>query len=299
MNRPVDGRADGAPDPPSADGSPTNGATAGGAHAAAPRATTGARPAHADRIAFVTIVRKEIRRFARIWVQTIVPPAINALLYLLIFGGLIGSRIDGMAGVPYVDFIVPGIVMMAIIVNSYSNVVSSFFGAKFQHHIEEMLVSPISNVTILAGFVVGGVARGLIVGSLVCAVALFFSDVVPVHPVTTIAVAVLTAVMFSLGGLINAVFAKSFDDISIVPNFILTPLTYLGGVFYSIALLPPFWQTVSLANPVLYMVNGFRHGMLGASDIPIWQSFAVILAFIAVFGTVAMTLLNRGTGIKE
>ena len=291
MNRPVDGRADGAPDASPADGS--------SADAAAPRTTTGARPAHADRIAFATIVRKEIRRFARIWVQTIVPPAINALLYLLIFGGLIGSRIDGMAGVPYVDFIVPGIVMMAIIVNSYSNVVSSFFGAKFQHHIEEMLVSPISNVTILAGFVVGGVARGLIVGSLVCAVALLFSDVVPVHPVTTIAVAVLTAVMFSLGGLINAVFAKSFDDISIVPNFILTPLTYLGGVFYSIALLPPFWQTVSLANPVLYMVNGFRHGMLGASDIPIWQSFAVILAFIAVFGTVAMTLLNRGTGIKE
>ena len=291
MNRSVDGRAEGAPDASPVDGS--------SADAAAPRTTTGARPAHADRIAFVTIVTKEIRRFARIWVQTIVPPAINALLYLLIFGGLIGSRIDGMAGVPYVDFIVPGIVMMAIIVNSYSNVVSSFFGAKFQHHIEEMLVSPISNVTILAGFVVGGVARGLIVGSLVCAVALFFSDVVPVHPVTTIAVAVLTAVMFSLGGLINAVFAKSFDDISIVPNFVLTPLTYLGGVFYSIALLPPFWQTMSLANPVLYMVNGFRHGMLGASDIPIWQSFAVILAFIAVFGAVAMTLLNRGTGIKE
>ena len=265
----------------------------------APRTRSGARPARADRIAFVTIVRKEIRRFARIWVQTIVPPAINALLYLLIFGGLIGSRIDGMDGFRYVDFIVPGIVMMAIIVNSYSNVVSSFFGAKFQSHIEEMLVSPISNATILAGFVVGGVARGLLVGVLVLSVALFFSSAVPVHPVTTLAVAVLTAVMFSLGGLINAVFAKSFDDISIVPNFVLTPLTYLGGVFYSISLLPPVWQKLSLLNPVLYMVNGFRHGMLGASDIPIWQSFAVILAFIALFAAVAMTLLTRGTGIKE
>ena len=281
-----------------ADAAVDSGAGEGGAPARA-RTALGARPAHADRIAFVTIVRKEIRRFARIWVQTIVPPAINALLYLLIFGGLIGSRIDGMDGIPYVEFIVPGIVMMAIIVNSYSNVVSSFFGAKFQSHIEEMLVSPISNATILAGFVVGGVARGLIVGALVLAVAMFFASAWPVHPFVTIAVAVLTAVMFSLGGLINAVFAKSFDDISIVPNFILTPLTYLGGVFYSISLLPPFWETASLLNPVLYMVNGFRYGMLGSSDIPIWQSFVVILAFIALFGTVAMTLLNRGTGIKE
>ncbi len=320
MNKSVDGRAEGVPGTAEAAG--TTGAagaagatgaagtagiagiagiagTAESAGTAAPRTTTGARPAHADRIAFVTIVRKEIRRFARIWVQTIVPPAINALLYLLIFGGLIGSRIDGMAGHSYVDFIVPGIVMMAIIVNSYSNVVSSFFGAKFQHHIEEMLVSPISNLTILAGFVVGGVARGLIVGALVAVVGLAFTGHFPVHPILTLVVAVLTAVMFSLGGLINAVFAKSFDDISIVPNFILTPLTYLGGVFYSIALLPPLWANLSLLNPVLYMVNGFRYGMLGASDIPVWQSFAVILVFIGLFGAVAMTLLNRGTGIKE
>lgn len=297
MNKPVDGRAEGVPGARSGRGTAD---ARDEADATSPeRAATGARPLHADRIAFVTIVRKEIRRFARIWVQTIVPPAINALLYLLIFGGLIGSRIDGMAGHAYVDFIVPGIVMMAIIVNSYSNVVSSFFGAKFQNHIEEMLVAPISNLTILAGFVVGGVARGLVVGALVAGVGLAFTGMVPVHPLTTLAVAVLTAVMFSLGGLINAVFAKSFDDISIVPNFILTPLTYLGGVFYSISLLPPFWEKLSLLNPVLYMVNGFRHGMLGASDIPIWQSFAVILAFIGIFGAVAMTLLNRGTGIKD
>ena len=252
-----------------------------------------------NRVAYLTIVRKEIRRFARIWVQTIVPPAVNAVLYMLIFGGLIGSRISEMDGVSYMDFIVPGIVMMAIIINSYSNVVSSFYGSKFQRVIEEMLVSPISNVTILAGFVTGGVARGLAVGMLVAAVSLLFSDIVPVHPFVTIVVAVLTSIMFALGGLINAVFAKSFDDISIVPNFVLTPLVYLGGIFYSITMLPEFWQRASLLNPVLYMINGFRYGILGTSDIPLWQSFAVILAFIAVLGTIAMTLLNRGIGIKQ
>lgn len=252
-----------------------------------------------NRIAFQTIVRKEIRRFARIWVQTIVPPSINAILYMLIFGSLIGSRISDMDGFRYIDFIVPGIIMMSVIINSYANVVSSFFSSKMQNYIEELLVSPVSNLTILVGYVVGGMARGLLVGSLVATVSLFFSDIRPVHPFITIAVAVLTSMMFSLGGLINAVFAKSFDDISIVPNFILTPLTYLGGVFYSISLLPSFWQTASLFNPVLYMVNGFRFGILGASDIPIWTSFLVIFAFIVTLGTVAMILLNRGVGIKH
>ncbi|MFK8080206.1 MAG: ABC transporter permease [Granulosicoccus sp.] len=252
-----------------------------------------------NRIAFQTIVRKEIRRFARIWVQTIVPPSINAVLYMLIFGSLIGSRISDMDGFRYIDFIVPGIIMMSVIINSYSNVVSSFFSSKMQNYIEELLVSPVSNLTILIGYVVGGMARGLLVGSLVGAVSLFFSDINPVHPFITIVVAVLTSMMFSLGGLINAVFAKSFDDISIVPNFILTPLTYLGGVFYSISLLPPFWQTASLFNPVLYMVNGFRYGILGTSDIPIWTSFIVIATFIVVLGSVAMMLLNRGVGIKH
>jgi len=252
-----------------------------------------------NRIALQTIVRKEVRRFARIWVQTIVPPSINAVLYMLIFGSLIGSRISDMDGFRYIDFIVPGIIMMSVIINSYANVVSSFFSSKMQNYIEELLVSPVSNLTILVGYVVGGMARGLLVGSLVAAVSLFFSDITPVHPFITVAVAILTSMMFSLGGLINAVFAKSFDDISIVPNFILTPLTYLGGVFYSISLLPPFWQNASLLNPVLYMVNGFRYGILGASDIPIWTSFMVILAFIVVLGSVAITLLNRGVGIKH
>ncbi len=252
-----------------------------------------------NRIAFQTIVRKEIRRFARIWVQTIVPPSINAVLYMLIFGSLIGSRISDMDGFRYIDFIVPGIIMMAVIINSYSNVVSSFFSSKMQNYIEELLVSPVSNLTIVIGYVCGGMARGLLVGSLVALVSLFFSEIRPVHPLVTISVAVLTSMMFSLGGLINAVFAKSFDDISIVPNFILTPLTYLGGVFYSISMLPPVWQTLSMFNPMLYMINGFRYGILGTSDIPIWTSFLVILIFIALLGTIAMTLLNRGTGIKH
>lgn len=252
-----------------------------------------------NRIAFLTIVRKEVRRFARIWVQTIVPPSINAVLYMLIFGSLIGSRISNMDGFRYIDFIVPGIIMMSVIINSYSNVVSSFFSSKMQNYIEELLVSPVSNLTILLGYVVGGMARGLLVGSLVAAVSLLFSDINPVHPFITIAVAVLTSMMFSLGGLINAVFAKSFDDISIVPNFILTPLTYLGGVFYSISMLPSFWQTASMFNPVLYMVNGFRYGILGTSDIPIWTSFLVIVLFIVTLGSIAMMLLNRGVGIKH
>lgn len=250
-------------------------------------------------VAYRTIVVKEVRRFMRIWVQTITPPAINALLYMLIFGGLIGSRISEMGGRSYLDFIMPGIIMMGIIINSYSNVASSFFSAKFQRNIEEMLVAPVHNVTILAGFVSGGVCRGLIVGLVVAAVSLFFTQLTPTHGLATILIAVLTAILFSLGGLINAVYARNFDDISIVPHFVLTPLTYLGGIFYSVELLPEFWQKVSLLNPVLYMVNGFRFAILGTSDIPILHSFIVILIFIAIFGFIALRLLNKGIGIKQ
>ena len=252
-----------------------------------------------ERIAFQTLVRKEIRRFMRIWIQTLVPPVINALLYLLIFGGLIGSRIREMDGIPYMDFIVPGIIMMGVITNSYGNVSSSFFGAKMQKYIEELLVSPVSNITILAGFIIGGVARGLAVGLLVAMVSLLFTQIYPVHPLITVLVMVLTSITFSLGGFINAVFAEKFDDISIVPNFILAPLTYLGGIFYSVSLLPPVWEALSRLNPVLYMINGFRYGILGTSDMPIWQSFAVITFFILMLGFIAMTLLNRGVGIKQ
>lgn len=253
----------------------------------------------AERVAFFTIVRKEIRRFMRIWVQTITPPAINAILYMLIFGGLVGSRISEMDGVPYIDFIVPGVIMMGIIINSYANVSSSMFAAKMQHFIEELVVAPVSNITILAGFIIGGVARGLAVGILVSVVAFFFTDLSPMHPFITLSIAVLTSIMFSLGGFLNALFANTFDDISIVPNFVLTPLTYLGGIFYSISMLPEFWQSVSKLNPVLYMINGFRFGILGSSDIPLMHSYAVILVFIAVLGSVCLSLLNRGAGIKQ
>ena len=249
-------------------------------------------------VALLTISRREVRRILRIWVQTILPPAISMTLYFIIFGNLIGPRIGSMHGFSYMDFIAPGIIMMAIINNSYANVVSSFFGSKFQKHIEEMLVAPIPNIIILIGFVSGGVARGLLVGIVVTFVALFFTEL-QVHSVLiVITVVLLTSILFSLGGMINAIFARKFDDISIIPTFVLTPLIYLGGVFYSIDLLPEFWQSVSSFNPILYMVNAFRYGMLGVSDIDITHAFLIICLFILVLGTFAMVLLNRGTGIK-
>lgn len=254
--------------------------------------------AHRYFVAYRTIVIKEVSRFMRIWLQTILPPAITMSLYFVIFGGLIGSRVGEMGGYRYVQYIAPGIIMMSVITNSYSNVVSSFFGSKFQKHIEEMLVAPIPNYIILCGYVTGGVLRGLAVGIVVTGVALLFTDLHVRAPVTMLAVVLLTATMFSLAGLINAIFAKKFDDISIIPTFVLTPLTYLGGVFYSIDLLPWPWREVSLANPVLYMVNAFRYGMLGVTDVPIVAALAVIVAFSVVLAAVATQLLERGVGIK-
>ena len=250
-------------------------------------------------VAFKTLVVKEIRRFMRIWVQTIVPPAVSAVLYMMIFGKLIGERIGVMDGHSYIDFVMPGIIMMAVITNSYSNAVSSFFSAKFQQHIEELLIAPVDNRVILAGFVVGGVCRGLAVGALVAAVSLFFTDITVENPLTTVLIVVLTSTLFATGGVINAVYAKSFDDISIIPHFVLTPLTYLGGIFYSVNLLPDFWYKLSLLNPVLYMINGFRYGILGSSDFPIWWSFLVILIFILLLSAIALHLMNKGVGIKS
>jgi len=249
-------------------------------------------------IALLTITTREARRILRIWMQTLLPPAVSMTLYFIIFGSLIGPRIGVMSGFSYMEFIAPGIIMMAIINNAYANVVSSFFGAKFQKHIEEMLVAPIPNFIILLGFISGGIARGLMVGAVVTVVALFFTEL-NVHSIpVVISVVLLTSILFSLGGLINAIFARKFDDISIIPTFVLTPLIYLGGVFYSINLLPEFWQKVSALNPILYMVNAFRYGMLGVSDIDITKAFVIIILFILVLGTFAMILLNRGTGIK-
>ncbi len=249
-------------------------------------------------VPFETIVIRETQRYTRIWVQTLVPPAITMSLYFLIFGALIGRRIGEMDGVPFMDYIAPGIIMMAVITNAYSNVVSSFFGAKFQRHIEEILVAPVPNWVIILGYVAGGVGRGLLVGVVVTIVAGFFVSFRVHNPAVLISVVVLTSILFSLGGLINAIYARKFDDISIVPTFILTPLTYLGGVFYSISMLPEFWQTVSLANPILYMVNAFRYGFLGISDVSITVAYALIIFFIIVLFSFALVLINRGTGIR-
>lgn len=249
-------------------------------------------------IAFNTIMVREFLRFIRIWIQTVVPPAITVVLYFIIFGELIGSQIDDIDGFRYMDYIVPGLILMAVITNSYANTVSSFFSAKFQRSIEEMIVAPIPNHIILAGYISGGVARGVIVGFAVTAVSMFFSDFQIYSISITLTVFILTSILFSLAGLINAVYAKSFDDISIIPTFVLTPLTYLGGIFYSIKMLPEFWQNVSLANPILYMINAFRYGLLGVSDIDTFTALVIIIAFIVILFAFTMHLLNKGVGIK-
>ena len=250
-------------------------------------------------VAFTTILIKEVRRFTRIWAQTLLPPAITMALYFVIFGNLIGSRIGEMGGFNYMQFIMPGLIMMSVITNSYSNVTSSFFSSKFQKSIEEMLVAPVPSWVILTGFVLGGVTRGLLVGLIVTILALFFTELTVHNLFVTITVVFLTAVLFATGGFINALFARSFDDVSIIPTFILTPLTYLGGVFYSIQLLPEFWQKVSLFNPVLYMVNTFRFGILGVSDINQWTALAAICVFIVFLFSLALWLLERGRGLRQ
>lgn len=250
-------------------------------------------------IALQSIIVKEVTRYFRIWLQTLLPPAITMTLYFVIFGQLIGSRVGEMGGVTYMEYITPGIIMMSVISNSYSNVVSSFFSAKFQRNIEEMLVSPVPTLFILLGYVFGGVSRGLLTGILVTIVASQFVDINVHNWVVLIFVVILTSTLFAAGGLVNAIFAKKFDDISIVPTFILTPLTYLGGVFYSIKLLPDFWQNVSLANPILYMVNAFRYGFLGFSDIEIVHALSLIGLFIITLLSLAYYLLERGIGLRD
>ena len=250
-------------------------------------------------VAYLTITRKEIMRFARIWVQTIIPPVVMVALYFIIFGNLIGQRIGEMDGMLYVDFIMPGLVMMSIITNSYTNVVSSFYGAKYSRHIEEMQIAPVPDIVILLGFMTGGVARGISVGIAVTLVSLLFTEFSIHNPLIVLLVALLTSCLFALAGLINAIFANSFDDITIIPTFVLTPLTYLGGIFYSIKLLPEFWQQVSLGNPILYMVNSFRYGFRGSSDIDLLTAIIVILVFIALLFSISLILLSRGTGIRQ
>jgi ABC-2 type transport system permease protein len=250
-------------------------------------------------ITLQTLVRKETGRVTRIWVQTIVPPIITMSLYFIIFGNLIGRRIGQMDGFDYMQYIAPGLIMMSVIQNAYGNVVSSFFGAKFQKHLEEMLVSPMPTWSIIIGHISGGVYRGLIVGAVVTMIALFFTRLQIVNVFVTVSIVVLTAIVFALAGLINAILARKFDDISIIPSFVLAPLTYLGGIFYSISLLPEFAQKVSLFNPILYMVNAFRYGMLGVSDIDIRMAYGITILFIVVLFGLSTILINRGVGIRE
>ena len=250
-------------------------------------------------IALQSILNKEITRFMRIWVQTLVPPAITMSLYFVIFGSLIGSRIGQMNGFSYMEFIVPGLIMMSVITNSYTNVASSFFSAKFQRNVEELLVAPVPNYIIVLGYIGGGMARGMLVGLIVTILSLFFVTI-QIHNLAIIIVTViLTSMVFALGGLIYAVDAKTFDDISIIPTFVLTPLTYLGGVFYSLSLLPGFWQKVAALNPIVYMVNAFRYGFLGYSDVSLWLALAVVLGFIIVLFSYAMYLINKGIGLRS
>lgn len=249
-------------------------------------------------IAFQTILVKEIRRILRIWPQTLLPPVITMALYFIIFGKMIGSRVGDMGGVPYMQFIVPGLIMMAVITNSYSNVVSSFFSAKFTASIEELLVSPVSKHAILMGYIGGGIFRGLIIAIIVSIVALFFTKLGIEHLFVTIFTVLGTSILFSLGGFINAAYARSFDDITIIPSFVLTPLTFLGGVFYSMENLSTFWYNISLLNPIVYMVNAFRFGILGYSDVNVWYSMAAIFVFCVVFYVMSYRLLSDGSRIR-
>jgi ABC-2 type transport system permease protein len=255
--------------------------------------------ARANMVALYTITRREANRVLRIWTQTLVPPAITMTLYFVIFGKLIGSRVGQMDGFPYIQYILPGLVMMSIINNCYSNITSSFFGSKFGRFVEEMLASPMPSWVVLTGYVAGAVMRGLLVGIIVLAIALFFTSLHVAHPLVAITTVILGATIFSLAGFINAIFAKRFDDIAIVPTFVLAPLTYLGGVFYTVDMLGSPWREASLGNPILYMVNAFRFGIIGVSDVPIWTAYAVMLAFVIGLAAIALWLLNRGVGLRS
>ena len=255
--------------------------------------------ANRNLVALATIARREVMRILRIWTQTLIPPAITMTLYFLIFGKLIGSQVREMDGVRYMDFIVPGLVMMSVIQNSYGNISSSFFGAKFGRHIEELLVSPMPNWVILGGYVAGAVLRGLMVGVIVLIIAMFFTPVRIPHPLVTLSTVLLGATIFSLAGFVNAAYARKFDDIAIVPTFILTPLTYLGGVFYSVKLLPGWAEALTHLNPIFYMVNAFRYGLLGVSDVPLWVAYALMLGFVAVLSALSLWLLRRGVGLRS
>ncbi len=250
-------------------------------------------------IGFVTIYLREVRRIIRIWPQTILPPIITISLYFLVFGKLLGAKVGLINNQPYMSFITPGLIMMGIINNSYVNVASSFFITKFQRHIEEMLVSPLSMHAILLGYIISGAMRGVVIGLIVILVAFCYTSLPMPYPFFALLLSMLTAILFSLAGFINAVFANKFDDISIIPAFIIAPFTYLGGIFYSLDILPPFWQTVTKLNPIFYMISGLRYGILGVSEIDIWTSLSIISVVIVVVYVITHQLMIRGIGLRN
>ena len=253
----------------------------------------------AQLISLQTIVRKEIKRIMRIWTQTMLPPLVTQTLYFLIFGKFIGSQVASIEGVSYMAFIVPGLVMMAVISNAYGNVVSSFFGAKFQRSIEEVLVSPTPEWVIVLGYSLGGVIRGIMVGALVFLISLFFAHPA-VHNIWIILFfTIFASVVFSLAALINGIFASNFDEVALFQNFVLTPLIYLGGVFYSISVLPKGWQIFSYFNPLVYMVNGFRYGFFGFCDVPLWVCITIVVTLTIILAWANVYLLKKGIGIKS
>tara|TARA_Y100000034_G_scaffold135001_1_gene205268 strand:+ start:693 stop:1448 length:756 start_codon:yes stop_codon:yes gene_type:complete len=246
-----------------------------------------------------TLVEKEVTRFLRIWTQSLLPNVITTALYFLIFGTFLGSQINDISGYTYMAFIAPGLIMLGVILNSYQNVSSSFFLAKFQRSIEELLVAPISYNKIIIGYMMGGMLRGIFVGILITLVSLFFIDLTIYNFTIVIIYLLLTSALFSLAGLINGIYANNFDEIMVIPTFVLTPLIYLGGIFYSLDALPNFWQLVSKLNPILYLINGFRFGFLGISDINIYVSMIVLILFVVVFYGICYYLISRGIRIKS
>tara|TARA_R110000868_G_scaffold8205_3_gene42666 strand:- start:255792 stop:256559 length:768 start_codon:yes stop_codon:yes gene_type:complete len=249
--------------------------------------------------AFNTIVIKEMSRVIRIWPQSLLPPVITMTLYFVIFGTFIGSRVGMLDGVPYILYITPGLIMMSVINNAYTNVSSSFYGAKFARNIDEILVAPVPEYVILWGYVGAGMLRGLLTGILVLIVATFFTHISIQHLPLMLLVIILSSALFSIAGLINGLIANKFDDVMIVPTFVIMPLTYIGGIFYSINQLPPFWRDISKANPILYLINAFRYSMIGSADVPVWIAMTMIAFFLILFYTVAITMLKRGYGLRS
>lgn len=249
---------------------------------------------------FYTMLRKDVVRMMRIWTQTFLPSVITSVLYFLIFGSVLGDRIGGFGDHSYVQFVIPGLVMLAVVTNAFSNVAFTFFTSKFfSRNIDEILVSPTPPWVFIAGFISGGVVRGVIIGFLVLIVSLIFATPALAHPLVVLAFLFLSSILFALGGLVNGIYAKNFDGIQIVPTFVLTPLVYLGGVFYSVHMLPAWWQTLTFLNPIFYLINGFRYGFLGIADVSLWISFAVLFTMISILVALNWYLIRKGLGLKQ